>query len=395
MPKVRVLRIKPSLYRVAGVAALALLVLAATSEGIVSRDLVAALAISISLAALAASLLAHRHGKEMERSAQDYFAKIENAARRLERNRLVNETEPSVSPAKPVRRPASFAETVEAANAPRLAQGLRPTVIEGGKAKAERLSAEMSATDDSLLVALETHSLAVSFEPVVELQTSKVAAYRVHAHVTTADGLSVSLRRLEGSHPGIDPAKFDMELFHAAAGSARRFLGAAADDTPLICPLGGATLGSPKDLRKIVAMMNNLPGLKSGLVLEIQAGALGNDDIMLSGAGLLADAAMRLGVEGGIEPERLKGIAERFEIEFWSMTGAEILGAQTSLYTVSPRHGSEMKVIATGLAEDHEVVAMIDAGVQLVCGPRFADPKPVKPRGADAASEPDRRGGLS
>ena len=390
------LRIKPYLLKLAGIAGLALLTLAATSEGMISRDLVAALAISISVAALAASFLAHRQGKEMQRSAQDYFAKIENASRRLARDRLLTETASPAPAAQPVRRAPAAAKSVEAASAPRLAQGLRPTVIEGGKAKAERLSAEMSATDDALLVALESHALCVSLEPVVELQSSKVTAYRVHAHITNADGLSVNLRRLEGNHLGIDPTKFDMELFHAAAAAARRFPGASADDTPLICPLGGATLSSPKDLRKIVAMMNNLPGLRSALVLEIPAAALGHDDIMLSGAGLLADAGLRLGVEGGLEARRFHQIAERFDIEFWSMRGADISEAETSLFTVSSGNGGEAKVIATGLGEDHEVVAMIDAGVTLVCGPRFADPKPVRAPGAETgAQDRDRLGGLS
>ena len=226
--KVRVLRIKPSLTKFAGIAGLALLVLAATSEGIVSRDLIAALAISLSAAALAVALQAHRQGKEMQRSAQDYFAKIENAARRLERDRLFTDADPALAPI-PARRAQAAGKPLEAASAPRLTPGLRPTVIEGGKAKAERLSAEMSATDDALLVALDMHALAVSLEPVVELQTSTVIAYRVHAHVSTADGLGVNLRRLEGNHPGIDPARFDMELFHAAAGASRRFLGASAD----------------------------------------------------------------------------------------------------------------------------------------------------------------------
>jgi cyclic-di-GMP phosphodiesterase, flagellum assembly factor TipF len=386
--KVQVLRIKPSLTKLAGIGGLALLVLAATSEGVVSRDLVAALAISLSIAAFAAAMLAYRQGKEMQRSAQDYFANIENAARRLERDRLLLDREPHEPDMTPVRRGSAAAKPADAAHAPRLALGIRPTVIEGGKAKAERLNAEMSAADDALLVALDAHAVSVSLEPVVELRSSKVAAYRVHAHVTNADGTSANLRRLEGNHPGIDPARFDMELFHAAAGAARRLLGGTADITPLICPISAATLGSPKDLRKIVAMMNNLPGLKSGLVLEMPAASLGHDDIMLSGAGLLADAAIRLCVEGRLEARRLRDIAGRFEIEFWSMSGAEVCEADISQLTVSDRDDREAKVIARGIAEDYEVVAMIDAGVQLVCGPRFSDPKPVRTLSADAP--PDR-----
>ena len=391
--KVRVLGIRPYISKLAGIAGLALLTLAATSEGIVSRDLVAALAISLSVAALAASLLAYRQGKDMQRSAQDYFARIENAARRLERGRLFAGEDTREPENRPARRAPPAVKSAEAVSALKLSPGLRPTVIEGGKAKAERLSAEMSAADDALLVAMDNHAMAVSLEPVVELQSSKVAAYRVYAHVSTADGVSVNLRRLEGNHPGIDPAKFDMELFHAAAGAARRFPGASADDTPLICPLGGATLGSPKDLRKIVAMMNNLPSLRSGLVLEIPAEALGHDDIMLSGAGLLADAGLRLGVEGALEPQRLKEIAGRFEIEFWSMPASQAADAQDFVSVLSGGASGEAKVIAAGLAEDHEVIAMIDAGVTLVCGPRFAEPKPVKAPGAGL--ERDRISGLS
>ncbi len=393
--KVRVLRIKPSLYRFAGISALALLVLAATSEGVISRDLVAALAISLSTAALAASLLAYRQGKEMQRSAQDFFAKIENAARRLERERRLPDVEVSAAAAKPARRASPAEKTGEAAFAPRLAQGLRPTVIEGGRAKAERLSAEMSAVDDALLVALETHAVGISLEPVVELHSSAVKAYRVHAHVNTADGQSVNLRRLEGDHPGINPARFDMELFQAAAGAARRFLGASAIDTPLICPIGGATLGSPKDLRKIVAMMNNIPGLKPALALEIPADALGTDDIMLSGAGLLADAAVRLAAEGSLSAKRIKEISGRFDIEFWTVSGGSIISDETSANMLASISGGDMKIIASALTDDHEVVAMIDAGVALVCGPRFSDPKPVRPPGAEMALDQDRVRGLS
>jgi hypothetical protein len=392
--KVRVVRIKPSLYKFAGVAALAMLVLAATSEGVVSRDLVAAVALSLSAVALAASLMAHRQGKAMQRSAQDYFAKIENAARRLERDRLPPQGDAQAPIANAARRAAAISNPIEPANAPRLAPGLRPTVIEGGKAKAERLSAEMSATDDALLVALDTHALAVSLEPVVELHSSRVTAYRVHAHVTTADGLSVNLRRLEGSHPGIDLARFDLELFHAAAAAARRFPGASADDTPLICPLSAAALGSPKDMRKIVAMMNNLPGLKSALVLEMPSDTLVSDDVFLSGPGLLADSAIRLAVEGGIDARRMKEIYGRLDVEFWSMRGADIIAEGAGHFILSASGASEAKVIATGLSHDHEVVEMIDAGVTLVCGPRFCEPKPVKQPGTEASTDRDRAGGL-
>jgi cyclic-di-GMP phosphodiesterase, flagellum assembly factor TipF len=388
------LRIKPSFYKAAGIAALATLVLAATSEGVISRDLVAALAISLSVAALAASFLAYRQGKEMQRSAQDYFARIENAARRLERDRLQVEKDAPAPVLRPARRAADIAKPVEGANALRLAPGLRPTVIEGGKAKAERLSAEMSATDDALLVALDMHALTVSLEPVVELQSSKVMAYRVHAHVTTADGLSVNLRRLEGSHPGIDPARFDLELFHSAAAAARRFPGASADETPLICPLSNAALGSPKDLRKVTAMMNNLPGLKSALVLEIPSDALAADDVFLSGAGLLADSAIRLAVEGRLDARRMKETFGRLDVEFWSMSGADIISQDAVRLMLSASGASEAKVIATALAQDHEVVEMIDSGVTLVCGPRFCEPKPVKQPGAEAPLDRDRAGGL-
>ena len=387
--KVRVLRLKPNFPKFAAIVLIALIGLAAMSEGFISRDLLAALAAGLSTAALAAALMALRESREMRRSAQDYFAKIENAARRLERGQ-------SGAPAAPVTGRAAPAahKPAEAAAAPRLVHGVRPTVIEGGKAKAERISAEMSAADDALLVAINAHAVPVSLEPVVELQTSKVAAYRVHAHICTADGQSVSLRRLAGAHPGIDPARFDMELFHAAAGAARRFPGASAEETPLICPLSGATLSSPKDLRKIVAMMNNIPSLKSSLVFEIPAAALDPDDIMLSGAGLLADAAARLAGEGVLHTQRLNEIAGRFEFEFWSISGSGA-GAREGGRDFLALAGSEARLIASDLAEDHDVIAMIDAGVTLACGPRFSDPMPVRQPGAENPSDRDRLGSLS
>ena len=165
-----------------------------------------------------------------------------------------------------------------------------------------------------------------------------------------------------------------MELFHAAASGMRRFLGAAAEDTPLICPLGNATLSSPKDLRKVAAMMAALPALQSGLVLEIPSQALQSSGIMMIGASLLSDAGLRIALEGELPAADQAKIFEQFSFEFWSRRSADIALALAS--------AGDARIIATDLSEDHQVIAMIDAGVGLVCGPRFSPPKPIRPRGA-------------
>jgi hypothetical protein len=248
------LRIKLKFLKFLGVLALAFLVLAATSEGFITREAVAALAISLSAAAVIYAYAAQRSAMKTLRSAQEYFSHIESANQRLRQG--AKSKQPLMPPSPAAERLARQLEAIPV-DPPRLVTGLRPLVIEGGKAKSERLAQDKAAAEDALLLALEIHELGVSLEPVVDIQSSKVMAYRVHAHVKTAEGTSADMRRLAGKQTGIDPVRFDMELFQSSAGCARRFPGAGADATPLICPLGLDSLASPKDMRKIIAMMNS------------------------------------------------------------------------------------------------------------------------------------------
>lgn len=384
------LRIKLNLLKFLGVLALALLVLAATTEGFITREAVASLAISLSVAAFIFAYAAQRSAMKTLRSAQDYFSHIERVNSQLRRARESAPASVTLSPAA-----ERLARRLEAApiDPPRPVTGMRPTVIEGGKAKSERLAQDKAAAEDALLLALETHELGVSLEPVVELQTSKVTAYRVHAHVKTAEGTSADMRRPAEKQTGIDPVRFDMELFQSAASSARRFPGASVDQTPLICPLGLDSLASPKDMRKIIAMMNSLPSLQAALVLEVPAAALAHEGIMASGAALLADAGLRIALEGRLPQERELLMLDRFGFEFWSLPGDDIDVTEHSASQAACVISGETRLIATGLAEEHEVIALIDEGVKLVCGPMFSLPRPVKPRGAIMAAG-DERGRL-
>jgi hypothetical protein len=384
-----VLRTGLKLLRFIGVVLLTLLFLAAMSEGVFTRDLTLAFAAALAAAALGTAVLAYRRMRKTTLQAQDMFAELERAARRanaasltplaapLEQPPVKAATKASrVKPRKAV--PVAANEPGSAANSARLA---------GSKPRLPIVTDDVSSAEDALHLAMGSHDLEISLEPVVELASSNVVAYRVFAHLQAADGSSVHVRRLEGKHTGIDPARFDGELFHAAASAMRRLLGASADATPLVCPVGISVLSSHKDLRKIVGMMAALPGLQSGLVIEVPGDALQHEGLASTGAALLLDAGIRLAVEGPLPDGQHIEILERFAFEFWSLKGVHIALSGKSADTGE----TGTRLVATHLAEDHDVVAMIDAGVKLVCGPLFADPKPVRKRGDAGPDLPSER----
>lgn len=380
------------LLRYLGIALLTLTFLAAMSEGVFTRDLTLALSAALAAAALATALLAFRRMRNTTREAQVMFAELERAARRAN----AAAAHVPLAPAPEQRASKAAARTPRAK--PRKAIPI-PANEPGSAAMSARLSGvrpmppvvtdDVSSAEDALLLAMGNHDIDISLEPVVELQSSAVVAYRVHAHLQSADGASVHVRRLEGKHTGIDPARFDAELFHAAASAMRRLLGTSADATPLICPVGVSVLSSHKDLRKIVGMMAALPGLQSGLVMEVPGDALLHEDLASTGAALLLDAGIRLAVEGPLPQDQHTDILDRFAFEFWSLKGVHIALSGKAADTGD----TGTRLIATHLTEDHDVIAMIDAGVKLVCGPLFADPKPVRRRGDAGPEVPNERKG--
>jgi hypothetical protein len=383
-----VLRTLSKLSRLLGIVLLTLLFLAAMSEGIFSRDLTLALTAALAVAALMTALLAYRRMRKTTREAQEMFAELERAARRVNAAALAP---PPPLQETPVSKPAARSTRSKhrkslpiPANEPGSARtaGTRPVF--------PLVMDDASSAEDALHLAIGNHDIDLSLEPVVELQSSTVLAYRVHAALQSAEGTTVHVRRLEGKHTGIDPVRFDTELFHAAASAMRRLLGASADVTPLICPLGLSVLSSHKDLRKIVGMMTGLPGLQSGLVIEIPGDALQQEGLASTGAALLLDAGLRLAVEGPLPGQQHLEMLDRFAFEYWSLKGVHI--ALSGRSTDTGETGT--RLIATHLAEDHDVVAIIDAGVKLVCGPLFSAPKPVRRRGDIGPDLPDERKGV-
>jgi hypothetical protein len=383
-----VLRSLLKLLRLLGVALLTLLFLAAMSEGALSRDFALSLTAALAVAAFVTALFAYRRMRKTTRDAQDMFAELERAARRANAAAITPlapiEVKPVSKASHKPSRPKQRKAPPIAANEPGSAK------TAGSKPLSAVVTGDVSSAEDALLLAMGNHDIDISLEPVVELQSSTIVAYRVHAALQSVDGSAVHVRRLEGKHTGIDPARFDSELFHAAASAMRRLLGTTADATPLICPLGLSSLSSHKDLRKIVGMMTGLPGLQSGLVIEVPGDALQHEGPASTGAALLLDAGLRLAVEGPLPDDQHLDILQRFAFEFWSLKGVHI--ALSGKSTDTGETGT--RLIATHLAEDHDVVAIIDAGVKLVCGPLFSNPKPVRKRGDLGPDLPDERKGV-
>jgi cyclic-di-GMP phosphodiesterase TipF (flagellum assembly factor) len=233
---------------------------------------------------------------------------------------------------------------------------------------------------------LDDRELELSLEPIVSVSRNAGVAFEVHACLEL-DGRTLHIHRLSSVARHVERHAFEKALVLRAAEIARRRLGSKGDRLPLHCPVSEELLLNPKDCAEIATMVTINPALADQLVLSVPAPLLvASTGAVAAGIDTLAACGLGFAAEGWDRPAEgirllrdrgtvaLKADADRLLDRLKTRRGA---ASGAEIAAVAKAEG--LAVVARGIRTDEDAVELLDLGIDLMVGPRFAEPKRLRP----------------
>ncbi len=234
--------------------------------------------------------------------------------------------------------------------------------------------------------------LELGLEPIVSVSRGAAVAFEVYASLLLEDGSEKMVRRLSGAVDPQDLVAFERTIVKAAMHASRRQFGSEGPSLPLHVAVSAAFLGDEASVREVSGLIGIHAGLARSVVLSLPAEVFTARDaavqrglIQLSVAGALLacegwpgtpDARERLQARGaGIVKLSCDRLLDRLRQRRKGPTGADLADIA---------HGADMTVIATGVANDEDAVALLDLGIDLMGGERFSPPRKLKAPAGEA-----------
>lgn len=251
------------------------------------------------------------------------------------------------------------------------------------------------AIETRLASALDDDTLEVSLQPIVSVARNAGVAFDVHACIEV-DGQTHHVHRLASDTPQIERRVFEKTLVLRAAEIARRRLGARSEPLPLHCPISAALLEDAQACAEIAELVSIHPVLADQLVLSIDARHLATVDAKTRpGFDRLASSGLGFAAEGWDRPAeevatlrdraticlkvRADRLLDRSRIRRAAAPGTDLAAAALSC---------DLVLVATEIRSDEDAVELLDLGIDLMSGPRFAEPMRLRPPAALAVSPP-------
>jgi cyclic-di-GMP phosphodiesterase TipF (flagellum assembly factor) len=233
---------------------------------------------------------------------------------------------------------------------------------------------------------LEAGDLELSLQPIVSVASNAAVAFETWAHVE-AGGQGHDIHRLAPAPRHADPVLFERTRILRAAEVARRRLGSQGDRLPLHCPVSELLLKDLAACAEIAELVVTHPALADQIVPSLPSSLLlDRDGAATEGIDALAAAGLGFAAEGwdrgldmvGALRERgavcLKlpadRLLDRVRMNRKAPAGAEIAAAAASF---------GLPVVATAIRSDEDAVELLDLGVDLMVGPRFSEPRRLRP----------------
>lgn len=233
---------------------------------------------------------------------------------------------------------------------------------------------------------LEEEELELSLEPIVSVSRNAGVAFEIHACLEM-DGITHHIHRLSSASRHIQRHAFEKALVLRAAAIARRRLGSKGDRLPLHCPISEELLLNPKDCAEIATLVTINPALADQLVLSVPAQLMvASTGAVAAGIDTLTACGLGFAAEGwdkpaeGIRVLRDRGtvalkadadrLLDRLKIRRGAASGAEL---------VAVARAEGLAIVACGIRSDEDAVELLDLGIDLMVGPRFAEPKRLRP----------------
>jgi cyclic-di-GMP phosphodiesterase TipF (flagellum assembly factor) len=254
-------------------------------------------------------------------------------------------------------------------------------MVEGGTAEA------------AFRAAIAGGEFEISLQPIVSIQRSIAVGFEVFAHLPIEGGSGVDVRRAPDSIDGAERAAFERRLIIAAAEAGRRRVGAISEAIPLHVAISHLILGNQEEMAPVFDMLALYPAIARSIVLSLPLSVVLKPDQYAPAVSRLAEAGVRLAVEGWPETQDSAGTIRRLGASMVKLSATRLLDRDkarrklTPAATVIDYAGAEdLTLIATEVASDEDVVSLIDLGVDLMCGERFSGPKRLKPEGSNRSA---------
>ena len=242
------------------------------------------------------------------------------------------------------------------------------------------------AIEIALARVLEDDELELSLEPIVSVARNAGVAFEVHACIDV-DGKSHHIHRLSAAGRHVERHVFEKAIVLRAAEIARRRLGSKGDQMPLHCPVSEELLLNAKDCAEIATLVTIHPALADQIVLSVPSSLLvASTGAVAAGIDTLASCGLGFAAEGwdkpaeGIRMLRDRGtvvlkaeadrLLDRLKARRGAATGAELVAAAKS---------DGLAIVARSIRSDEDAVELLDLGIDLMVGPRFAEPKRLRP----------------
>jgi EAL domain-containing protein (putative c-di-GMP-specific phosphodiesterase class I) len=247
---------------------------------------------------------------------------------------------------------------------------------------------------------LEDGELELSLEPIVSVSRNAGVAFEVHACLEL-DGATHHVHRLQAAGRHVERHAFERALVLRAAEIARRRLGSKGDRMPLHCPVSEELLLNAKDCAEIAALVTIHPALADQIVLSVPSPLLlAATGAVAAGIDTLAASGLGFAAEGWDKPaEGIRLLRDRGTVVLKAEADRLLdrlkgrRGAPAGAELVAAAKAEGLAVVARGIRSDEDAVELLDLGIDLMVGPRFAEPKRLRPGPAETGPAETMRAG--
>jgi cyclic-di-GMP phosphodiesterase TipF (flagellum assembly factor) len=370
--------------------------------GVDLMPLLSAIALIVSLVAVAAALRALRHVARL-RSDIHLLARSLDVALKDVASRTDKETatvgEMTTSVAREIDRLSERVTQGEES----LADAQTDNVIPHPSARRNRGIAaaepalafpEASSVETAYRKALAAGAFDISLQPIVSVSRSTASGFEVFASLALDGGQHVDLRRPADPTARTEAASFERILLSSALQAGRKRLGPASAEMPLHVAISGAMLADSKELGAVLDLLQFYPDLAKSFVLSVPAAIL-DQPPHVQVLDMLGQKGVRFAAEGWDEAG---DAADPFTIgglSFLKISANRLLDRERARRKLAPAlaiveraDAANVAIVATEVASDEDAISLIDLGIDLMSGPRFGGPRRLRPE--DGGHRPGR-----
>ncbi len=264
------------------------------------------------------------------------------------------------------------------------------------EAAGEAASADATASgfEDAIADAVAAGGPSLSLLPIVSIADGAAAGFEVHAHIVRGDGQSADIRRLADALPRVPLATFERWLLVGAIDAVQTGLGSNGG-LSLHVQISDALLTSDDDLGILTERLKAAGPHAQAIVVSLPAASVERKGRGVEAIEVLRGAGARIAAEGWAGTrESLERLAHS-GVSVLKLPAPRLLGrtklprmALSTTKLVEACAASDLKIIALQVDADEDAVSLIDLGITLMTGSRFA--KPMRLRSGLAHEQPER-----